>query len=170
MSHNMSIYRRLNPRLLVQTGLGLSLLHWANMSNISLTQTTALQQSWKTYPKFAFYILAWKWQNRSACGRRNIIEKLFLHESWWIELNGFFFFFMLESRLVLNLKQNRSHLRNTMVPKVWLHIVMVILVAYKLFYMVLHTAHKTLKPWLDNQCKINTIHNLLVGVLLFKDI
>ena len=33
----MSIYRRLNPRLLVQAGLGLGLLHWANMSNISLT-------------------------------------------------------------------------------------------------------------------------------------
>ena len=36
MSHNMSIYRRLNPRLLVQAGLDLGLLHWTNMSNISL--------------------------------------------------------------------------------------------------------------------------------------
>ena len=36
MSHNMSIYRRLNPRLLVQAGLDLGLLHWANMSNIDL--------------------------------------------------------------------------------------------------------------------------------------
>ena len=36
MCHNMSIYRRLNPRLLVQVGLGLGLLHWANMSNIYL--------------------------------------------------------------------------------------------------------------------------------------
>ena len=36
MCHNMSIYRRLNPRLLVQAGLGLGLLHWANMSNIYL--------------------------------------------------------------------------------------------------------------------------------------
>ena len=35
MSHNRSIYKRLNPRLLVQAGLGLDLLHWANMSNIS---------------------------------------------------------------------------------------------------------------------------------------
>ena len=34
MSHNMSIYRRLNPKLLVQAGLGLGLLRWANMSNI----------------------------------------------------------------------------------------------------------------------------------------
>ena len=34
MSHNMSIYRRLNPRLLVQAGVGLGLLHWANISNI----------------------------------------------------------------------------------------------------------------------------------------
>ena len=32
----LSIYRRLNPRLLVQAGLGLGLLHWANMSNIYL--------------------------------------------------------------------------------------------------------------------------------------
>ena len=38
MSHIMSIYRRLNPRLLVQAGVGLGLLHWANMSNISLTK------------------------------------------------------------------------------------------------------------------------------------
>ena len=35
----MSIYRLLNPRLLVQPRLGLGLLHWANMSNISLTLT-----------------------------------------------------------------------------------------------------------------------------------
>ena len=37
MNPNMSIYRRLNLRLLIQVGVGLSLLHWANMSNISLT-------------------------------------------------------------------------------------------------------------------------------------
>ena len=36
MSHNMSIYKRLNPRLLVQVGLGLGLLHLAKMSNIYL--------------------------------------------------------------------------------------------------------------------------------------
>ena len=35
----MSIYRRLNPRLLVQEGLGLGLLHWANMSNIYISNT-----------------------------------------------------------------------------------------------------------------------------------
>jgi len=34
----MSIYRQLNPRLLVQVGMGLSLLHWTSMSNISLIQ------------------------------------------------------------------------------------------------------------------------------------
>ena len=34
MSHNMSIYKRPNPRLLVQAGLGLDLLYWANMSNM----------------------------------------------------------------------------------------------------------------------------------------
>ena len=37
MNPNMSIFIRLNPRLLVQVGVGLDLLHWANMSNISLT-------------------------------------------------------------------------------------------------------------------------------------
>ena len=37
MNPNMSIYRRLNPKLLVQIGVGLGLLHWANMTNISLT-------------------------------------------------------------------------------------------------------------------------------------
>ena len=36
MNPNMSIYRQLNPRLLVQEGVDLDLLHWANMSNISL--------------------------------------------------------------------------------------------------------------------------------------
>ena len=36
MNPNMSIYKRLNPKLLVQTVVGLSLLYWANMSNISL--------------------------------------------------------------------------------------------------------------------------------------
>ena len=35
MNPNMSIYRRLNPKLLVQARMGLALLHWANMSNIS---------------------------------------------------------------------------------------------------------------------------------------
>ena len=37
MNPNMNIYKRLNPRLLVQAAVGLGLLHWANMSNISLT-------------------------------------------------------------------------------------------------------------------------------------
>ena len=35
MNPNMSIYRRLNPKLLVQARMGLGLLHWANMFNIS---------------------------------------------------------------------------------------------------------------------------------------
>ena len=34
MNPNMSIYRRLNPKPLVQAGMGLDLLHWANMFNI----------------------------------------------------------------------------------------------------------------------------------------
>ena len=37
MNSNISIYRQLNPRLLIQARVGLSLLHWANMFNISLT-------------------------------------------------------------------------------------------------------------------------------------
>ena len=37
MNSNMNIYRRLNPRLLIQAGVDLGLLHRANMSNISLT-------------------------------------------------------------------------------------------------------------------------------------
>ena len=40
MNHNMRIYRRLNPKLLVQVEVGLGQLHWANMSNISLTKLT----------------------------------------------------------------------------------------------------------------------------------
>ena len=37
MNHNMSLYRRLNLRQLVQVVVSLNLLHWDNMSNISLT-------------------------------------------------------------------------------------------------------------------------------------
>ena len=37
MNHNMSLYRRLNLRQLVQVVVSLNLLYWANMSNISLT-------------------------------------------------------------------------------------------------------------------------------------
>ena len=43
MNHNMSIYRRLNPKLLVQAGVGLGPLHWANMSNIPLTSSLKLK-------------------------------------------------------------------------------------------------------------------------------
>ena len=39
MNPNMSIYRRLNPRLLVQAGLGLGLLHWANICLIYISLT-----------------------------------------------------------------------------------------------------------------------------------
>ena len=49
MNINMSIYRRLNPKLLVQVRLGLGLLHWANMSNISLTKKKLVaveEESW----------------------------------------------------------------------------------------------------------------------------
>ena len=45
MNYNMSIYRRLNPKLLVQVKVGLSLLHWANMSNIFLTFSLSLYLS-----------------------------------------------------------------------------------------------------------------------------
>ena len=44
MNPNMSIYRRLNPRLPVQVGVGLGLLHWANISNISLTPSLKLKE------------------------------------------------------------------------------------------------------------------------------
>ena len=37
MSHNMSIYRRLNPRLLVQARLDLGLLHWTNICLIYIS-------------------------------------------------------------------------------------------------------------------------------------
>ena len=37
MNPNMSIYRRLNLRLLVQVGLGLGLLHWANICLIYIS-------------------------------------------------------------------------------------------------------------------------------------
>ena len=43
MNSNMSIYRRLNPRLLEHARMGLDLLHWANMFNISLTPSLKLK-------------------------------------------------------------------------------------------------------------------------------
>ena len=43
MNPNMSIYEWLYPKLLVQVEVGLGLLHWANMSNISLTLSLKLK-------------------------------------------------------------------------------------------------------------------------------
>ena len=43
MNPNMSIYRQLNPRLLVQTRVSLGLLHWANMSNVFLTPSLKIK-------------------------------------------------------------------------------------------------------------------------------
>ena len=43
MNPNTSIYRQLNPKLLVQVGVILGLLHWANMSNISLKPSFKLK-------------------------------------------------------------------------------------------------------------------------------
>ena len=43
MNPNISIYRRLNPTLLVQVEVSLGLLHWANISNISLTSFLKLK-------------------------------------------------------------------------------------------------------------------------------
>ena len=43
MNPNMSIYKQLNLRLLVQAKAGLGLLHRANMSNISLTSSLKLK-------------------------------------------------------------------------------------------------------------------------------
>ena len=42
MNFNLSIYRQLNLRPLIQVGGGLGLLYWANMSNISLTLSLKL--------------------------------------------------------------------------------------------------------------------------------
>ena len=44
MNPNISIYRWLNPKLPVQAGMGLDLLHWANMSNITLTKLSKIDQ------------------------------------------------------------------------------------------------------------------------------
>ena len=55
MNPNMSIYRRLNPRLLVQAEVGLGLLHWANMSNISLTVQNPLAMR-----VALFFFLVWR--------------------------------------------------------------------------------------------------------------
>ena len=49
MNLNISIYRRLNPKLLVQVGVVLGLLHCPNMSNISLKPSFKLKMeaSWR---------------------------------------------------------------------------------------------------------------------------
>ena len=53
MNPNINIYRRLNLKLLVQVGLNLGLLHWANMSNISLT----IRNIYCNYPFLKLYML-----------------------------------------------------------------------------------------------------------------
>ena len=55
MNPNISIYRQLNLKLLVQVKLSLSLLHWANMSNISLT----IRNIHCNYPFLKLYMLEW---------------------------------------------------------------------------------------------------------------
>ena len=59
MNSNMSIYRRLNPRLLVQVGLSLDLLYWANISNIYISLTHfrqhVIMRTW--HPMFSVYQL-----------------------------------------------------------------------------------------------------------------
>ena len=43
MNPNMSIYRRLNPKLLIQAELGLGLLHWANICLIYISLTVEMK-------------------------------------------------------------------------------------------------------------------------------
>ena len=56
MSRNMSIYRQLNPKLLVQAGLGLGLLHWANICLIYISNTLPQTQDGSS-------MKAWGWIN-----------------------------------------------------------------------------------------------------------
>ena len=49
MNYNMSIYKQLNPKLLVQVRVGLNLLNWANISNISLTHSIMIFENIFTY-------------------------------------------------------------------------------------------------------------------------
>ena len=53
MNPNINIYRRLNLKLLAQVGLNLGLLHWANMSNVSLT----IRNIHCNYPFLKLYML-----------------------------------------------------------------------------------------------------------------
>ena len=50
----MCIYRQLNPRLLVQVGLGLGLLHWANICLIYISNTLLQTQGGSS-------MKAWGW-------------------------------------------------------------------------------------------------------------
>ena len=54
MNPNMCIYRQLNPRLLVQVGLGLGILHWANICLIYISNTFPQTQSGSS-------MKAWGW-------------------------------------------------------------------------------------------------------------
>ena len=69
MNPNISIYRQLNLKLLVQVELSLSLLHWANMSNISLT----IRNIYCNYPFLKLYMLMYI---KVTC---NIRELIYLH-------------------------------------------------------------------------------------------
>ena len=64
----MSIYRRLNPRLLVQAGLGLGLLHWANMSNIYISNNSHAKWKPKEVTIGIKYVLAGNlWYSNPYC-------------------------------------------------------------------------------------------------------
>ena len=115
MNPNISIYRRLNPTLLVQVEVSLGLLHWANISNISLTsflklKAEALMNAWgwismrrsledalknafeetmmKNVPNDQFWCFKWrnKVQNRNLCEKLSKIGR-FGNFNFWSKVN-----------------------------------------------------------------------------------
>ena len=123
MNPNMSIYRWLNPKLLVQVGVVLGLLHWANMFNISLKPSFKLKvEAWWRFEismrrslgdasKYAFKEFTmknvpidqiWSFKRRNGVQNQNLREKL--------SKIGFFEKFDFWSNVNAKAKVNSQHL------------------------------------------------------------
>ena len=95
MNPNMSIYRRLNPRLLVQAGLGLGLLHWANICLIYIFNNNYVFVGFYFVPNFivimlnlmypVFYVdlfIRVMWERKCEDSRQLKAKVVFAGNSW----------------------------------------------------------------------------------------
>ena len=75
MNLNICIYRRLNPKLLVQVGLGLGLLHWANICLIYISNTLPQTQGGSSTKVWGWISMRRSFKNAVKCLWRNHNEE-----------------------------------------------------------------------------------------------